>query len=53
VALWRRRLARAHDTLEHHGVRLYTWRHGSDVVLEAVGIVREALRDLEKEKGRK
>lgn len=53
VELWRRRLARAHDTLEHHGVRLYTWRHGSDVVLEAVGIVREALRDLEKEKGRK
>lgn len=42
LELWRRRLQRAHETLDSQGVRLYTWRKGEDVVLEAVGIVREA-----------
>ncbi|KAI1277730.1 hypothetical protein F5Y07DRAFT_84362 [Xylaria sp. FL0933] len=46
VELWRRRLERAHDTLSQHGVPLYTWRRGEDVVAEAVGIVREAMREL-------
>lgn len=41
LELWRRRLQRAHETLDSQGVRLYTWRRGEDVVLEAVGIVRE------------
>lgn len=39
--LWRRRLERAHEMLEREGVRLYTWRRGEDVVLEAVGLVKE------------
>ncbi|KAH8902586.1 hypothetical protein BR93DRAFT_947971 [Coniochaeta sp. PMI_546] len=51
VDLWRRRLARAHDTLDHIGVRLYTWRKGEDVVAEAQGIVREALREIGKGTG--
>ncbi|KAI1306657.1 hypothetical protein F5Y03DRAFT_136827 [Xylaria venustula] len=46
VELWRRRLERAQDTLSQHGVPLYTWRRGEDVVAEAVGIVREAMREL-------
>lgn len=45
LELWRRRLERAHETLEREGVRLYTWRKGDDVVSEAVGIVREATED--------
>ncbi|KAL2022557.1 hypothetical protein VTK56DRAFT_5164 [Thermocarpiscus australiensis] len=54
VDLWLRRLARAHETLDAHGVKLYTWRRGEDVVAEAEGIVRDALREMEveKEKGR-
>lgn len=52
VDLWRRRLARAHDTLDHIGVRLYTWRKGEDVVAEAQGIVREALREIGSKTGR-
>lgn len=43
LELWRRRVERAHDTLDKEGVKLYTWRRGGDVVLEAVGIVKEAL----------
>ncbi len=50
VDLWRRRLARAQETLDQHGVQLYTWRRGDDVLPEAVGIVREALRGLDREK---
>ncbi|KAI1362224.1 hypothetical protein F5Y08DRAFT_312739 [Xylaria arbuscula] len=46
VELWRRRLERAQDTLSQHGVPLYTWRRGDDVVAEAVGIVKEAAREL-------
>ncbi|KAI0103786.1 hypothetical protein GGR51DRAFT_549753 [Nemania sp. FL0031] len=46
LELWRRRLERAQDTLSQHGVPLYTWRRGEDVVAEAVGIVREAMREL-------
>lgn len=42
--LWRRRLERAHDLLDREGVRLYTWRRGEDVVLEAVGLVKENTR---------
>ncbi|KAK7744363.1 hypothetical protein SLS62_010217 [Diatrype stigma] len=42
--LWRRRLERAHDTLDQRGIKLYTWRRGDEVVAEAVGIVREELR---------
>lgn len=45
LELWRRRLERAHEMLDREGVRLYTWRRGEDVVLEAVGIVREALEE--------
>ena len=45
VDLWLRRLARAHETLDAHGVKLYTWRRGEDVIAEARGIVREALRE--------
>ena len=44
--LWRRRLERAHDTLDGLGVRLYTWRRGDEVIEEAVGIVREELRSM-------
>lgn len=47
VEIWRRRLARAHEALDQQGVALYTWRRGDDVVLEAVGIVREAMRALQ------
>ncbi|KAI1749252.1 hypothetical protein F4782DRAFT_514578 [Xylaria castorea] len=46
LELWRRRLERAQDTLGQHGVPLYTWRRGEDVVAEAMGIVEEALREL-------
>ena len=46
LEIWQRRLAEAHDTLEKMGVKLYTWREGRDVVAEAEGIVREALRGL-------
>ncbi|KHN97084.1 actin patch protein [Metarhizium album ARSEF 1941] len=42
LELWRRRLARAHEQLDSHGVALYTWRTGHDVVDEAVGIVKSA-----------
>ncbi|KAI0417082.1 hypothetical protein F5X98DRAFT_168271 [Xylaria grammica] len=46
VELWRRRLERAQDTLSHHGVPLYTWRRGDDVIAEAMGIVKEAMNEL-------
>ncbi|TRX88158.1 hypothetical protein FHL15_010956 [Xylaria flabelliformis] len=46
LELWRRRLERAQDTLSQHGIPLYTWRRGEDVVMEATGIVEEAMRDL-------
>ncbi|KAK4155177.1 hypothetical protein C8A00DRAFT_42145 [Chaetomidium leptoderma] len=49
VDLWLRRLARAHEILDAQGVQLYTWRRGDDVIAEAEGIVREALREMEKE----
>lgn len=42
--LWRRRLERAHDTLDQQGVRLYTWKRGDEVIAEAVGIVKGELR---------
>lgn len=45
LEIWQRRLAEAHDLLEKQGVKLYTWREGKDVVAEAEGIVREALRE--------
>ncbi|KAK4188673.1 hypothetical protein QBC35DRAFT_514594 [Podospora australis] len=44
VDLWLRRLARAHETLDELHVPLYTWRRGEDVIKEAEGIVREALK---------
>lgn len=43
LELWRRRLQRAHEMLDRDGVKLYTWRRGEDVGLEAVGIVRDFL----------
>ncbi|KAL0932095.1 actin patch protein [Colletotrichum truncatum] len=46
--LWMRRLQRAQEILENHGVALYTWRRGDDVVAEAVGMVKEELRKLGK-----
>ncbi|KAK0737116.1 hypothetical protein B0T21DRAFT_287892, partial [Apiosordaria backusii] len=45
VDLWLRRLSRAHETLDEMGVPLYTWRRGEDVIKEAEGIVKEALKD--------
>ncbi|KAI2615222.1 hypothetical protein GGR54DRAFT_650510 [Hypoxylon sp. NC1633] len=44
--LWRRRLQRAQEVLDRHGVALYTWRRGDEVVDEAVGIVRACLEEL-------
>jgi phosphatidate phosphatase APP1 len=52
VDMWRRRLARAHDTLDHIGVQLYTWRKGEDVIAEAEGIVRRELEELGRKRGR-
>ncbi|PKS10376.1 hypothetical protein jhhlp_002127 [Lomentospora prolificans] len=43
LELWRRRLARAQEILDDHGVQLYTWRRGYDVIEEATGIVKNAL----------
>ncbi|KAK4143895.1 uncharacterized protein C8A04DRAFT_28466 [Dichotomopilus funicola] len=43
--LWLRRLERAHELLDRQGVKLYTWRRGEDVIAEAEGIVKEALRE--------
>ncbi|KAF7561853.1 hypothetical protein G7046_g2278 [Stylonectria norvegica] len=48
LELWRRRLARAHEQLDGLGVALYTWRKGNDVISEAEGLVKEALKDMEK-----
>ncbi|OLN83371.1 Phosphatidate phosphatase APP1-like protein 2 [Colletotrichum chlorophyti] len=42
--LWMRRLQRAQEILDGHGVKLYTWRRGHDVVAEAVGMVKEELK---------
>lgn len=47
LELWRLRLQRAHETLDREGVQLYTWRRGQDVVEEAVGIVENALREMD------
>ncbi|TKW58100.1 Phosphatidate phosphatase APP1 [Colletotrichum tanaceti] len=44
--LWMRRLQRAQEILESHGVALYTWRRGDDVVAEAVGMVKEELKNI-------
>ncbi|KID85342.1 actin patch protein [Metarhizium guizhouense ARSEF 977] len=52
LELWRRRLARAHEQLDHQGVALYTWRTGHDVVAEAVGIVTSAQEDMKRRQGR-
>lgn len=52
VDMWRRRVARAHDTLDHIGVQLYTWRKGDDVIKEAEGIVRQAMRENGRREGR-
>ncbi|PSR75537.1 hypothetical protein BD289DRAFT_379190, partial [Coniella lustricola] len=41
LELWWRRLERARETLDRIDVKLYTWRRGEDVILEAVGLVRE------------
>ncbi len=48
VDLWLRRLSRAHELLDAQGVKLYTWRRGEDVIAEAEGIVREAMRGVER-----
>ncbi|ERS97315.1 hypothetical protein HMPREF1624_06647 [Sporothrix schenckii ATCC 58251] len=45
VDMWRRRLAHAQDMLGPQGVALYTWRRGQDVAVEAVGIVKQALKE--------
>ncbi|KAK3954173.1 hypothetical protein QBC32DRAFT_97727 [Pseudoneurospora amorphoporcata] len=49
LEIWLRRLAEAHDVLEKQGVKLYTWKEGKDVVAEAEGIVREAMRAVERQ----
>jgi phosphatidate phosphatase APP1 len=46
VDLWLRRLQRAHETLDREGVALYTWRRGGDVIEEAVGLVRNTMREM-------
>lgn len=46
-----RRLQRAQEVLEQHGVALYTWRRGDDVVAEAVGMVEEELKRVGNGKG--
>ncbi|KAI0148387.1 hypothetical protein GGR57DRAFT_475300 [Xylariaceae sp. FL1272] len=46
LELWRRRLERAQGTLGRQGVPLYTWRRGEDVIMEAVGIVREEMQKM-------
>jgi phosphatidate phosphatase APP1 len=53
VDLWLRRLARAHEILDAQGVKLYTWRRGEDVIAEAEGIVREAMREMGVEVGQR
>lgn len=50
VGLWLQRLARAHETLDEQGVKLYTWRKGDDVIAEAEGIVRDAMRKMDVDK---
>ncbi|KAH7329409.1 hypothetical protein B0I35DRAFT_420151 [Stachybotrys elegans] len=50
LEMWRRRLARAHELLDQQGVALYTWRKGQDVSREAVAIVQNALKDMERER---
>jgi phosphatidate phosphatase APP1 len=50
LELWKRRLASAHETLDHYGVALYTWRRGDDVIAEAVGLVKNALAEVERNK---
>lgn len=45
VDMWRRRLAHAQDLLGPQGVSLYTWRRGQDVAVEAIGIVKQALKE--------
>jgi phosphatidate phosphatase APP1 len=49
--LWQRRLHRAHDSLDREGVALYTWRRGYDVIEEAVGIVKMAMKDMGLQEG--
>jgi hypothetical protein len=49
--LWRRRLQRAHETLDRQGVVLYTWRRGGDVIEEAVGLVRKTMKEMGVEEG--
>ncbi|KAI1393297.1 actin patch protein 1 [Hypoxylon trugodes] len=46
--LWRHRLQRAQEVLDRHGVALYTWRRGDEVVDEAVGIVKRCLEEIGK-----
>ncbi|KAL1900657.1 hypothetical protein Sste5346_002382 [Sporothrix stenoceras] len=45
VDMWRRRLAHAQDVLGPQGVALYTWRRGQDVAVEAIGIVKQAMKE--------
>ena len=51
LELWRRRVARAQEQLDHLGVALYTWRRGQDVIKEAVGIVQQAHKEIERSHG--
>lgn len=46
--VWRRRWARAEEIMRREGVVLRTWRVGSDVVEECVGVCERALREIEK-----
>ncbi|KAK8022700.1 hypothetical protein PG993_013467 [Apiospora rasikravindrae] len=46
LELWRRRLERAQERFEREGVALYTWRRGEDVIREADGLVRGAMREM-------
>lgn len=51
LELWLRRLERAHEQLDEQGVTLYTWRKGQDVMVEAEAIVKQALEDMERDRG--
>ncbi|KAI9874166.1 MAG: hypothetical protein M1830_010124 [Pleopsidium flavum] len=46
VELWKRRWARAKETLESKGVMLRTWRVGTDVMDDAVRLVQKAKGEL-------
>lgn len=43
--LWRRRWASAKEIMDSQGVMLRSWRMGDDVVEDAVGLIRKAIKE--------